>query len=109
MRRDALTVVSLTIVAYAFSNVIHEILGHGGACLLIRARVVELSALHCACSTASRFMAAAGCIANVIAAAIGMLVFRRRKTYFWWLFTTINLLMPAGYLLFFGVLDVGDW
>ena len=109
MRRDVLTVVSIAIVAYALANVIHEILGHGGACLLIGARVEEFSSLHCMCSIPSKFMAAAGCIANAIAAAIGLLVFRRRKTYFWWLFTTINLLMPAGYLLFSGVLKVGDW
>ncbi|HJW95088.1 MAG TPA: hypothetical protein VJ901_15845 [Thermoanaerobaculia bacterium] len=109
MRRDALTVVSIAIVAYALANVIHEILGHGGACLLIGARVEEFSSLHCACSVGSRFVAAAGCIANVIAAAIGLLAFRARKTYFWWLFTTINLLMPAGYLLFSGVMKVGDW
>jgi hypothetical protein len=109
MRRDPLTVIAIAIVAYALTNMIHEGLGHGGACLLIGAHVRELSSLHCECDASSKFVAAAGCIANVIAAAAGLLVLRRRTSWFWWLFTTINLLMPAGYLLFSGVLKVGDW
>jgi hypothetical protein len=109
MRRDPLTIIAIAIVAYALANVIHEGLGHGGACLLIGAHVRELSSLHCQCDAGSKFVAAAGCIANVIAAAVGLLILRRRTSWFWWLFTTINLLMPAGYLLFSGVMKVGDW
>ena len=110
MRRpDLLTLIAIAIVAYALSNVIHEGLGHGGACLLIGSHVRELSSLHCSCDADSKFVSAAGCIANAIAAGIGLLLFRRRRSYFLWLFTTLNLLMPAGYLLFSGLMHVGDW
>ena len=110
MRRlDFLTIIAIAIVAYALSNVIHEALGHGGACLLIGSHVREVSSLHCMCESDSKFVSAAGCIANVLAAIAGLLLVRRRRTYFLWLFTTLNLLMPAGYLLFSGVLRVGDW
>src|SRR4051794_3002761 len=110
MRRpDLLTLIAVAIVAYALSNVIHEGLGHGGACLLIGSHLRELSSLHCLCDGDSKFVSAAGCIANVIAAGVGLMLFRRRGSYFLWLFTTLNLLMPAGYLLFSGVMHVGDW
>lgn len=116
MRRlDFLTIVAIAIVAYILANVIHEGLGHGGACFLLGGRAEQLSSLHFSFDPKSvtpaeaKFIAAAGCIANVIAAAIGLLLYRRRRSYFLWLFTTINLLMPAGYLLFSGVLNVGDW
>ena len=110
MRRpDFLTLIAIAIVAYALSNVIHEGLVHGGACLLIGSHVRELSSLHCLCDSDSKLVSAAGCIANAIAAGIGLLLFRRHRSYFLWLFTTLNLLMPAGYLLFSGVMHVGDW
>jgi hypothetical protein len=109
MRRDVLTIIAIAIVAYALANVIHEGVGHGGACLLVGGRPVELSSLHFSCEADSKFVSAAGCIANVIAAFIGLMFFRRRPSFFLWLFTTINLLMATGYLLFSGVMRVGDW
>jgi len=109
MRRDILTIIAIAIVAYALANVIHEGLGHGGACLLVGGRPIELSSLHFRCEADSKFVSAAGCIANVIAAGIALLFFRRRPSFFLWLFTTINLLMATGYLLFSGVMRVGDW
>jgi hypothetical protein len=110
MRRlDLLTIIAIAIVAYALANVIHEGIGHGGACLLIGGHARELSSLHFLCDGNSNFVSAAGCIANVLAAIVGLVLFRRRPTYFLWLFTTINLLMPAGYLLFSGLMRVGDW
>jgi hypothetical protein len=108
-RRDVLTIIAISIVAYALSNVIHEGLGHGGACLLVGGRPVEMSSLHFLCEGDSKFVSAAGCIANVIAGIVGLALYKRRRSYFLWLFTTLNLLMPAGYLLFSGVLRVGDW
>src|SRR5581483_3475507 len=57
----------------------------------------------------SKMISAAGCVANWLAAAAGLVAFRRRRTFARWLFTAINLMMPAGYLLFSGVMKVGDW
>jgi len=109
MRRDILTIIAIAIVAYALANVIHEGLGHGGACLLVGGRPIELSSLHFRCEADSKFVSSAGCIANVIAAFVALMFFRRRPSFFLWLFTTINLLMASGYLLFSGVMRVGDW
>jgi len=65
---------------------------------------------------ARRGVAAAGTIANFIAGALGLAAFKAtnplhkpHRAYFLWLFTTLNLLMGAGYFLFSGVGHLGDW
>jgi len=80
-----------------------------------------LSSVHFECgeqasALARRGVAAGGTIVNFIAGAIALVAFRAtnpvRKphmSYFLWLFTTLNLLMGAGYFLFSGVGNIGDW
>jgi hypothetical protein len=108
-RHDAVTVAAIAIVAYALANVLHEGVGHGGACLLIGGHPIALSSVHFECGEESRFVAAAGTIVNFIAAAISYLLMKRSRSFFLWLFTTINLLMGAGYFLFSGIGNIGDW
>lgn len=119
---DLLTVTAIALIAYAASNVSHEAVGHGGACLALGGKPNVLSSLHFDCgeeaisALARRGVAAAGTIVNFIAGAIGLVAFRAtnplRKphmAYFLWLFTTLNFLMGAGYFLFSGVGKIGDW
>lgn len=112
-RSDAATVVAIAIVAYAIANVLHEGAGHGGACVAIGGHPLALSSVHFECSDESRIVAAAGTIANYIAAAVSYPLMKRARgtnaRYFFWLFTTINLLMAAGYFLFSGIGNIGDW
>jgi hypothetical protein len=119
---DLLTVIAIALVAYAVSNVLHEAVGHGGACVALGGKPIALSSVHFDCGEeaismlARRGVAAAGTIVNFIAGAIGLVFFKAtnpvRKphiAYFLWLFTTLNLLMGAGYFLFSGVGNIGDW
>jgi hypothetical protein len=116
------TVIAIAVVAYAASNVVHEALGHGGACLALGGRPLVLSSVHFDCgdnamgTLARRGVAAAGTIANFIAGALALFAFKmtnpREKphtAHFLWLFTTLNLLTGAGYFVFSGVGDTGDW
>jgi len=119
---DLLTVTAIGLVAYAASNVAHEAVGHGAACVALGGKPNVLSSVHFDCSEeaisalARRGVAAAGTIVNFIAGAIGLVAFKAtnpvRKphiSYFLWFFTTLNLLMGAGYFLFSGVGNIGDW
>jgi hypothetical protein len=119
---DLLTVTAIALVAYAASNVVHEAVGHGGACIALGGTPRVLSSVHFDCGDAAmgalarRGVSAAGTIANFIAGAFGLLAFRmtapRQKpcaAYFFWLFATLNLLTGAGYFLFSGVGNIGDW
>jgi hypothetical protein len=119
---DVLTVTAIALIAYAASNVLHEALGHGGACIALGGKPLVLSSVHFECDEqvmsgfARRGVSAAGTIINFIAGALGLVAFKnvsaRQKphaAYFLWLFTTLNLLMGAGYFLFSGVGGIGDW
>ena len=110
---DLLTVTAIALVAYAASNVAHEAVGHGAACVALGGKPNVLSSVHFDCSEeaisalARRGVAAAGTIVNFIAGAIGLVAFKATNpvrqphiAYFLWLFTTLNLLMGAGYFLF---------
>ncbi len=119
---DLLTVTAIALVAYAASNVAHEAVGHGAACVALGGKPNVLSSVHFDCgeeaisALARRGVAAAGTIVNFIAGAIGLVAFKAtnpvrkpHRSYFLWLFTTLNLLMGAGYFLFSGVGNIGDW
>ena len=119
---DLVTVVAIALVAYAASNVAHEALGHGAACVALGGKPLVLSSVHFECdeqamsALALRGVEAAGTIVNFIAGALGLIAFKatnpRQKphtAYFLWLFTTLNFLMGAGYFLFSGIGNIGDW
>lgn len=117
---DQLTVVAIAIVAYALTNTLHEIVGHGGVCVVVGGQLDALSAVHAECSLegpgrlASGLVTAAGTVANLLAGAATLLLLLRRNVhatpwrYFLWLFMTLNFLQGSGYWLFSGVANVGD-
>ena len=118
---DLVTVASLAVLAYAAANVLHEGLGHGGACVLVGGTPRLLTSVSFECdvtagaSTASRIVAAAGTIVNLIAGGLAALAYARGRDgspvtrFFLWLFATVNLLQAFGYFLFSGVGRIGDW
>jgi hypothetical protein len=79
---DLLTVTAIALVAYAASNVVHEGVGHGGACAALGGRPRVLSSVHFECgdeamgAPARRGVSAAGTIANFIAGALGLIAFK---------------------------------
>ena len=109
------TVLAVALVAYAACDMIHEALGHGVACALTRGvTALSISTVAVQTSSQSRWVAAAGSIANVIAGALLLLLTHRRArfdsfTYFLWLLGTLNLLNGLGYLFFSGLTNTGDW
>ena len=117
---DALTVVAVSALAFIASSVLHEGLGHGGACLLVGGKPLSLTAVYFAHDSAglsdlrSRFIAAGGPIVNLITGLAGLVALRGMKgvpgpgRYLMWLVTTLGLFMATGYLLFSGVGGIGD-
>src|SRR5262245_4935749 len=93
---DLLTILAIGIVSFIMKNVIHEALGHGGACLLVGGKPLVLSSAHFDCDTASvsdagiRFISAAGTLVNFIAAYFFWLSFHSPRVksdtlrYFFW-------------------------
>lgn len=109
------TIVSIALVAYAACDMIHEVLGHGLACLLMPdVSALSLSTVALQTSRESRWVAAAGSIANVLVGVLLLVLLRRRTRldslgYFLWLLATLDLLNGTGYLFFSGLTNTGDW
>ena len=116
---DRLTLAAMAVVAYALANLVHEGLGHGGACIALGGRLLAFSAVHAQCDVesglAGRAVMAAGTVANLLAGAVALMMLRRgepRPTpgrYVLWLFMTVNFLQATGYWLFSGLANIGDW
>ena len=119
---DWLTVIAVAVVTHAVAvSMVHEGLGHGGACLLAGCRPQLLTTMQfqgderTVSGMGTRFIAAGGTLANLVAAAIAVGFLRRRreranaKEFFLWLFATVNLLQAAGYFLYSGLSNIGDW
>lgn len=105
---------AIAVVAVVCGDVIHEGIGHGGACLISGGHPLALSTVHFECSEEGRLVAAGGTIANLIAALVFWAVSRAvtrstRLRYFFWLSMTINLYVAGGYFLFSGIGNIGDW
>src|SRR5581483_8331690 len=76
------TVTAIALVAYCASNVLHEAVGHGGACLALGGKPLVLSSVHFDCGEQAlsalsiRGVAAAGTIVNFISGTLAFVVFR---------------------------------
>src|SRR4051794_34227125 len=110
---DTLTVIAIAVMAAAVADVLHELAGHGGACLLTGSQPLVVSTVHFDCSVDSRIISAGGTIVNLIAGAIcwaaGRKVKEPRLRYFFWLTMVFNLLSAGGYFLYSGIGNIGDW
>ncbi len=118
---DRLTIAAIAIVAYALANILHEGLGHGGACLIVGCTPKVLSSMHFdgddtgLSRAATNFIEAGGTLANLLGATVAFAWLRTSGAasvhvrYFAWLLGTVNLLHATGYLLFSGIGNIGDW
>jgi hypothetical protein len=111
---DALTLVALGIVAFVVADVTHEGLGHGLATLAVGATPVMLTTCYFKSSgSLSRWIPAAGGIANVVVGLLSVLALRPLRSahlrYFLTLVVAFNLLFAASYPAYSGVAAFGDW
>jgi hypothetical protein len=110
---DTVTIIAIAVVAAAITDVLHELVGHGGACVLTGAQPILFSTVHFECSTETSFLAAGGTIVNLIAGAVCFVLARAtrgpRLRYFLWITMVFNLLDAGGYWLYSGVGNIGDW
>lgn len=124
-RFDVLTVIGLAATAYVVTTLLHEGLGHGGACIAVGGKPMAWGAYYFDCNTqglpdwAFRAVAAAGNTVNLVVAFMAALILNGRLqdpqtargpgTVFLWLMYGLNAFTWAGYFLFSGVAGIGDW
>jgi hypothetical protein len=112
---DLLTLLALASLACILANVLHEAVGHGGACLLSGGHFRVLTSVDFDGTLGNRFIDAGGTLANLLAGFVAWIFLRAapigatRLRYFLWLSMTVNWMVGAGYFLFSGVANIGDW
>jgi len=115
------TIGSISVVAYCLANILHEGLGHGGACFLMGGTPQQFNAIFFVCdsnsisSSGQRVIAAGGGVVNFITGIMALIIlhfFKLREnsiSFFFWLFSAVSILMSFGYILFSGISGAGDW
>ena len=117
---DIPTIVSISIVAYALEIVVHEIIGHGGVCLLVGGQPLAVTSTDLFCKLANnpewkyKFMVTGGGLVNFLSVLLCLALIRYRKynphtAYFLWVFMNINLFLASSYLIGSPLLGFGDW
>jgi len=115
---DWLTVIAIAAIAISFTVGFHEGI-HALTCLTVGGQLLEYSALYESCDSSSIFQAkmVAGSAPtfNLLAGCILWLILRRAKRLspntwlFIWLFMLMNWCYGAGYFIFSGIANIGDW
>ena len=117
---DLPTVAAVAVIVYALVSILHEGLGHGGACLLVHGRPVRLTSATFDCDThllddaARRTVSAGGTIVNLVVGAAFLATFYRMRSigllrFAVWLIAAANVMLGFGYFFYSGFLGIGDW
>jgi hypothetical protein len=113
---DALTLIAIGILAFILADISHEALGHGLAILAVDAQPVQLTTSHFSHrGSLSRWIPAAGGIANVVVGLLFLLALRlfrpasQHVRYLFVLAAAFNLLFATAYPAYSGIALFGDW
>lgn len=115
---DWLTVGAIAAIAISLNVALHEGV-HALTCLAVGGRLHAYSALYSSCASATplqeKIVAGSAPTFNLIAAALLWTVLRHSKRapsagrFFLWLLMLMNGFYGAGYLIFSGIANIGDW
>lgn len=112
-RLNRLTLISISLPAFALEPFVHEVLGHAFTAWLLHVKVVLVSSTAMQTAGGSRLIPAAGPLSNLLFGATAFLLLRRIRRftalrYFLWIFALANLFLGFGYILYSGLINFGD-
>jgi hypothetical protein len=112
---SALTLAAIGTLAYISCDLLHELVGHGGACLATGGQPATFSTVHFQCRGGWQpGVCSAGIVFNIIAGAALWLIVRRNANlsihvhYFVWLAMAYNLFTGWGYVVSSSLSNSGD-
>jgi|UPI00068DAEB4 hypothetical protein len=104
---------AIGVIAVALSIVGHETIGHGGACLAAGGHVTLLNIVDFHCSLASPGIDLAGTVGNLVLVLAGLTLAQPQASagarLLGLALFAFNAFWIAGYLIYAGVLNAGDW
>ena len=115
---DWLTVAAIAAIAHSLNVAFHEGV-HALTCLAVGSHLQEYSALYVSCDSPTvlqgKMVAGSAPLYNLLAGVLLWVILRnsRRQAselqFFLWLFMLMNWFWGAGYLIFSGIANVGDF
>jgi hypothetical protein len=116
-RVDAWTVAGLALLLLPLLTMSHELLGHALTCVATGHQPSELGAYYVQCNAdagwSRRLVAMAGTLVDVLLAGVGFVLWRRARQplprLVWWIVFTVKGMVAAGYWMFSGLTNLGDW
>jgi hypothetical protein len=110
---DIATLAALGVLGHIVADVVHEVIGHGGAAVAFGARITLLTSVFFRSEPGSRLIDAAGPTANLIVGFLFLDLAKRARSgttgFFFLLAAAFNFFWCAGYFLFSGATNQGDW
>ncbi len=117
---DILTLIAISIVAYTLVIIGHELIGHGGVCLLVGGELRGITSTDLYCTFTNpvewkyKLMVAGGALVNFLSVVLSIILIRNKKcnlhtVYFLWVFMNLNLFLASSYLIASPLLGFGDW
>jgi hypothetical protein len=104
---------SVGILAYIITDFIHEVIGHGGTCLLLGNKITLLTSVYFKSTPGNIFVDIGGPIANLIFTILTFLILNKAKKLFAILLlihiSIYNLFWFVGTILHSSVSKNGDW
>jgi hypothetical protein len=113
--RERLTTAGIALTAFTAADIVHEAIGHGGACLALNGKVLLLSSTYEDCSLRSPLIDGAGPMAGIVAAILFYLVLRLKPPanstarIFLFLGFAFSAFWNFGYMIKSGFSNTGDW
>jgi hypothetical protein len=115
---DWLTAIAIAAIATSLTVAFHEGI-HALSCAIVGGDLQEYSALHVECAYLGtgqgKIVSGSASIANLILGVVSLVLLRRSyqkstdRQFFLWLFMLMNWLNGAGYWMFSGIANLGDW
>lgn len=117
VRVDRWTLVGLALLLLPLLTMGHELLGHAVTCVASGHRPSELGAYYIECPGTGpwsrRIVAMAGTSVDVVLALVALAAWSGTKRplprLIWWIVFTVKGMVAAGYWMFSGVTNLGDW
>lgn len=110
-----ITMASIGVAAYMFADILHEVVGHGGTCLILGIKITLLTSVYFRSSPANFIAGVGGPISNLFFALLFFVILKKKKSLS--LLFMLLLLITMSYNLFWfsgTILDssfnrMGDW